>query len=232
MSALAHVFEAAGLATVVLASIRAHVERIEPPRALYCDFPLGRPLGRPNDTDFQHRVLATAFNMLSATHGPVLNDFDESVSDDGAQVLACTLPPRLFADVLAAADEAHALLAAYARTVAMNDGRTSVGRSITPQQVPEALKAFQRIIDGVAWKQADMPGGKPTEASLDIRVFYAEAALSLADTSVGREPGAWSTDTWFYERTEAGKLMLAAKAALKAADAPFGLWFYLTPMDR
>jgi hypothetical protein len=232
VSALAHILESCGLATVALASVRPHVERIAPPRALFCDFPLGRPLGRPNDAAFQHRVLAAAFDMLSAPTGPVLRDFDEPISDDGVEVLACTLPPRFDVNELPAADEARALLAAYRRTVALNDGRTSVGRSIAPEQIGDALKAFQRIIEGIPWKQAEMPGGNPTEASLDIRVFYAEAALSLVDDAVGRKPGAWSTDSWFYERTEAGKLMLAAKAALKAADAPFGLWFYLTPMDR
>ena len=232
MSALAHVFEAAGLATIALASIRPHVERIAPPRALYCDFPLGRPLGKPNDAAFQHRVLKAAFATLSAAQGPVLSDFDESVSDEGAEVLACTLPPRLDVNALPAADEARALLAAYQRTVVVNEGRTSVGRSVSAQQIPDALEAFQRIIDGTPWKECDMPGRSPTEASLDIRVFYAEAALSLADFTVGRSPGAWSTDSWFYEHTEAGKLMLAAKAELKAVDAPFGLWFYLTPMDR
>lgn len=232
MSALAHVFESTGLATIALASIRPHVERIAPPRALFCDFPLGRPLGRPNDATFQHRVLAAAFATLSASHGPVLDDFDEAVTDDGTEVLACVLPPRFDANELPAVDEARALIGAYRRTVAANDGRTSVGRCITAEQIPDALRAFQRIVDGVPWKQAEMPNANPTEASLDIRVFYAEAALSLTDAAVARSPGAWSTDAWFYERTEAGKLMLAAKAALKSADAPFGLWFYLTPMDR
>ncbi|HCH79267.1 MAG TPA: glycine reductase, partial [Acidimicrobiaceae bacterium] len=46
---LAHVFEAAGIATVTLASTLSVVERTQPPRALWCDFPLGRPLGKPQD---------------------------------------------------------------------------------------------------------------------------------------------------------------------------------------
>ena len=64
MSVLAHVFEAAGIATVVLSSIRPMCEKVSPPRALHCEFPLGRPLGRPNDPEFQHDVLARAFALL------------------------------------------------------------------------------------------------------------------------------------------------------------------------
>ena len=55
---LAHVFAAAGIATVTLASTLSVVERTQPPRALWCDFPLGRPLGKPQDPEFQHDVLA------------------------------------------------------------------------------------------------------------------------------------------------------------------------------
>ena len=57
MSTLAHVFEAEGLATVALGSQRNQIEHTAPPRGLWCDFPLGRPLGRPADPAFQHRVL-------------------------------------------------------------------------------------------------------------------------------------------------------------------------------
>ena len=32
-----------------------------PPRALHCEYPLGRPLGRPGEPEFQHDVLARAF---------------------------------------------------------------------------------------------------------------------------------------------------------------------------
>ena len=37
--------------------LRKHIEHTAPPRGLWCDFPLGRPLGVPNDPAFQHRVI-------------------------------------------------------------------------------------------------------------------------------------------------------------------------------
>ena len=82
MSVLAHVFEAAGIATVTLASTLSVVERTQPPRALWCDFPLGRPLGKPQDPEFQHDVLARAFALLDAESGPVLEHHPEVIEAD------------------------------------------------------------------------------------------------------------------------------------------------------
>ena len=71
MSALAHVFEAAGLPTIVLASMKEVAERMMPPRTLYCEFPLGRPLGRPDDVELQLDVLNRALALLDSNE-PVL----------------------------------------------------------------------------------------------------------------------------------------------------------------
>ena len=81
MSALAHIFEAAGRATIVLGAIREQVESTAPPRALYCDFPLGRPLGEPQDPEFQHRVLESAFKLLESEE-PTIREYDVSISDN------------------------------------------------------------------------------------------------------------------------------------------------------
>src|ERR687897_828280 len=91
---LAHVIEAAGLATVALSLVRPQIERSRPPRALHCEFPLGRPLGRPRDPAFQRRVLDAAFALLDAPAVPVLEDFPETIADEADEPLACPLPPR------------------------------------------------------------------------------------------------------------------------------------------
>ena len=93
MSTLAHVFEAEGIASIALGSIRKQIESSAPPRGLWCDFPLGRPLGKPGDPEFQHRVLKVAFSLLDATE-PVFAEFDESIPDGGDTILTCSLPPR------------------------------------------------------------------------------------------------------------------------------------------
>jgi hypothetical protein len=51
--------------------------RVRTPRALFADFPLGSPLGRPDDAALQTRVLRAAFALLSHPGPPpVLADFD------------------------------------------------------------------------------------------------------------------------------------------------------------
>ena len=49
---LARVFEEAGMATTSLSLIREQAENIKAPRFLHCEFPLGRPLGKPGDAEF------------------------------------------------------------------------------------------------------------------------------------------------------------------------------------
>ena len=128
MSTLAHVFEAHGIATVALGSIRKQIERAAPPRGLWCDFPLGRPLGKPGDPAFQHRVLEHAFRLLQA-EGPVLEEFEEAVTD-GAELLTCPLPPRSNADLHPAIDEVRGLRPAYERAVQQFGNHAATGLSL------------------------------------------------------------------------------------------------------
>ena len=104
MSTLAHSFEAAGIATIALGSVRKQIESTAPPRGLLCDFPLGRPLGKPGDAKFQHRVLAHAFSLLDAKE-PVLEEFEEAVVEENSEGLACPLPARSNADLHSSIDE-------------------------------------------------------------------------------------------------------------------------------
>ena len=107
MCTLAHAFEAAGLSTVVISSIREVTERMRPPRALHAEFPLGHPLGKPRDAAFQHRVLEAAFALLDAPAGPVLVDFPETLQSEGGEPLVCSLPPRYDPNLHPAVDEAQ-----------------------------------------------------------------------------------------------------------------------------
>ena len=68
--------EARGVATVVIGLVRPHMEASKPPRGLWVPFPLGRPLGEPEDKIFQHQVLGAALALLERDAGPViLEDF-------------------------------------------------------------------------------------------------------------------------------------------------------------
>lgn len=226
MSALAHVFEAAGLSTVVLASMKEVAERMHPPRTLYCEFPLGRPLGRPDDRELQRDVLERAFALLDssepvfATH-PLVIESDE-------QPLACSIPPRFDPSLPAAVDEAQGLRAAYDRSL-VRRGNTAVGRAIDADTIPDALRVLDRWAVGTPWKDTPLPGKNTIAVCHDIRAYYSEAALELA---TGPAPGGRSVEAWFHEETEAGRTILAAREALQEQDAPFPFWFYMTPGHR
>lgn len=227
MSVLAHVFEAAGIATVVLSSVREMAVKTAPPRALHCEFPLGRPLGRPADPEFQHDVLARAFALLDAESGPVLVDHPDVIDAD-EQPASCALPPRYDPDLPPSVDEARGLRKAYDRGLARR-GVTSVGRVIAADEVPDALGVLDAIANGDDWATAGIPGGNTIAVCHDIRTYYEEAALELVD---GPLPGGRALEDWFFDQTEAGATVLAARAAIRDSGAKFPIWFYMTPGQR
>jgi hypothetical protein len=225
---LANVFEAAGLATVSLVAVRGQAERAKAPRALYCDFPLGRPLGKPLDAEYQHKVLAAAFALLDTPkeQTPILVDFPETIVDNGAESMVCQLPPGFDPHLPPTLNEAMGLRAAYLRTLAQT-GRTSFGKGLTLDNMSAAIQGFHNIVEGAAPDQAGLPAS-PALCAADIRAYYEEAALGLAD----HVPAARQAEAWFFQQTEVGHLLLEAQAAIKRSGAPQQAWFYLTPMTR
>jgi hypothetical protein len=223
---LAHVIEAAGLATVALSLVRPQIERSRPPRALHCEFPLGRALGRPGDVAFQRRVLEAAFALLDRREGPVLEDFPETITEEGETPLTCPLPPRYDPSVPAAVDEARALRPAWERARA-NGAGTQVGRVVDADAIPDAVAAFLRVAEGTPWDDAGLPGD-PAAVAMDIRAYYEEAALALAD----HVPAARAAESWLYRTTETGRVLKGAMARMAAADPPYERIFYLVPMGQ
>lgn len=225
MSTLAHVLEENGLATVSLGIIEQQLVSTGPPRGLFVDFPLGRPLGKPSDAAFQQRVIDHAFSLLESDQ-PVIETFAEPIVDDGA-VLACAIPPQDDPDAHPAVAEARGLRAAYNRTVANHDGRLGTYRVIGPDDVVSAIESFIRVAEGTPWKEAGIPG-IPARVTMDIRGYYEAAALSLSDHT----PGAFEATRWFLRETETGKVILAARERMKADGVKQPIWqFLITEQD-
>ena len=95
--------------------------------------------------------------------------------------------------------------------------------------MPDALAVLHEIANGAEWTAAGIPGGNTIAVCHDIRTYYEEAALELVD---GPVPGGRAMEDWYFEHTEAGKTVLAARSAIREAGAKFPIWFYMTPGQR
>lgn len=142
-------------------------------------------------------------------------------------MLACPLPPRSNEDLHPALNELRGLRPAYDRGLKEYGERLGAGRTVSADDIEDALSAFIRIAEGTPWGEAGLPGLPPRVAQ-DIRAFYELAALGLSD----RVPSAWSGARWFYDSTVGGKVIMAAKSAMKDAGEPQASWLYLTPIDK
>lgn len=61
-----------GITTVSLSLLREITEKIRPPRALFVPYPLGYPLGAPDESELQRRIMLAALALLSRNDCPVL----------------------------------------------------------------------------------------------------------------------------------------------------------------
>lgn len=227
MSAVANVLEAAGIATVGIASIRSQAVAARAPRLLYAEFPLGRPLGKPGDPVFQRRVLDAAFALLPRTDTPVLVDFPEVIVDESDAPLACSIPLADDRALHPAVREVLGVRAAYERQRAAT-GRTAVSRLGGADRVRELVETLAAIADGAPY---DACGLSPVElgaAALDIRAYFEEAAVALA----GHVPAARQAESWFYRETHTGEVLRRARAAISDAGGPRPAWFPMVPTGQ
>ena len=216
MCGLAHYFESEGFATVLVGFVREHIEAIRPPRALWLDFPMGRPLGKPNDPAYQMRVIRAAFELLERPAGPVLEDFADVIPVENGR-MGYALPPEL---VLAAdeigdvdkllarvEDEMAALRPAYEAAVAAR-GRTTVGASgLEISGFAPFIAAFVRGEIPKSPRKGVTPVPMLKLVVEDLAAYYTEARThrdGIDDLELmGR---------WFWEETEAGRLLLSLEA--------------------
>lgn len=192
---------------------------INPPRALWVSFMLGRPFGVPNDAAFQARVLTAALRLLEAPSGPVLAVYPEDApaSDDEAQGVAC---PVSFAQAADSSPEA-ALVREVDELQPWHDrarerrGHSMVGLSkLSPVAAAQALAQFLRDqtitpIDGLN------TGETVKLVCEDLRTYYYEAAAARPGT-----PNADAIQNWFWRDTACGQAFLALyKICVASSDA-------------
>ena len=218
MCGLAHYFESEGLSTILVGFVREHIEVIRPPRSLFLDFPMGRSMGKPNDPEFQKKVIRAAFELLEASRGPVIEDFPEIIPVKEGR-MGYALPPELVLSVSDIGDvdvipsevrnEMEALRPDYAAAIAAR-GRTTVGAS--GLAIEELAPFVASFLDGEIPKSPRK--GMPAIPLLklvveDLEAYYTETRThrdSIDDLELMGE--------WFWEKTKAGRLLYYLKLYL------------------
>jgi len=218
VSALAHLIEQRGIATVTLGLIRVHMEKVRAPRGLWVPFELGRPLGEPGDAAFQRRVVMTALSLLERTDGPViLEDYAEEAPGrlprEGWRP-AVDLPavPVPAADA-SAADWAAALRAEWT-PLSMRADTTIGGSRLERERWPELIAGFAA---GAPPSQSPVDGLRPVQAARyaadDLKALYTEAAVAP-----GERPSSAQVLDWFWNGTVAAALLRQVRTACLASD--------------
>jgi len=191
---------------------------------LYCNFPLGRPLGKPNDADYQRRVLNAAFALLRRERGPVLEQFPDVIEGEGDHPLECTIPPYRDPSLPRAVDEVIGLRPAYDRQLAAT-GRTVVGKLFTADELPVVVGTFVRIAESESPWQDLSKLGPPRLVAQDVRGYYEEAAIAPSD----HVPGANQTDAWFFLKTAAGEALRRTALRMRDEGASQADWGFIVP---
>jgi hypothetical protein len=208
---LAHIIERSGVATTHISLIREHTAAIKPPRALWVPFELGRPLGAPNDPDFQLGVLRAALGLLARTDGPVLEDYPlDAPASEHAAPWACPvqLPapePTTEAESLerAVLTEIRLLHPWYDESQRARH-RTAVGVS---GKSADAVEEMATLVAAYAAGADVEPQGYAHDMPVtlkyvldDLKAFYFEAALAQP----GRGASSRDLNDWFFRETVLG----------------------------
>ncbi len=223
MCALSHYIERGSdgrVATTGVSLIRAHPEGMKPPRSLWVPFPLGRPLGSPDQPDFQRDVLKSALDLLETATETTIADYPHDAPTSGDDPWACAValaPPEPANESEALRDqlvEEIRQLAPWHAEQIKRRGRTTIGISGAAVEQIEDLATLVADFatgaepsDGPSDSEVDWNHPMPLRlkfASDDLRAFYHEAATA--------QPGAnYPTDAdlndWLFNRTLLGTVL-------------------------
>jgi len=223
VGALSIYLEDEGIPTVQVSLVREHTEAIEPPRALWVPFMLGRPLGAPDDPIFQKRVALAALRLFERSPGPVLEDFPEDAPDAGSaedtQGAAC---PVSFASNAPEATPAQSVIEEIAQLRMWHElgvrrrGRTAVGATRLPlETLVQSIAARAEGDPKPALHEALPTADALRHACEEIKTYYFEAKMAQPGSHTST-----SVRSWFWGETVAARLLLQLHAAIADDSDP------------
>lgn len=224
MSGLGHFLEDEGLATVSISLVRMHTEKVQPPRALWVPFELGRPLGNPQDPVLQRRVLEQALSLLEVDEGPVvLVDFvheGEGTEPDQNWTPPFQTEQRSFPNAVGALallrEEIGKLKPEYEAARKLKE-RTTFGIAQLPIDACAAhIASFVDAPHEVS-PRSDLSAAMALRFAVDdLKTFYMEVGARN-----GR-PSSHQLGEWFWCHTAAGAILISLRRdALESTDERF-----------
>ncbi len=212
---------------------------MQPPRALWVSFPLGRPLGIPGDAKFQHEVVSAALGLLDNPGGPVLADFPKDVPPQKSELLAAcpvAFPKRVEPDSSWSnrlLTETELLKPWYELSLRRRNGRTLVG--VAEQGPEESIEKLGQLVDADELP-TDIKWLKRTVE--DLKAYYHEAMTAQpGDYDPVTQQNMFWRDTTLaaailvlfekFQNSDSDELklvarMLAPRQAVGAATGPAG----------
>ena len=179
-------------------------------------------MGKPNDHEFQKKVIRAAFDLFEVETGPVLEDFPETIPvRDGRMGYA--LPPELVLSTSEIGDvdslvaevqaEMDALLPDY-EAAAASRGRTTVGASEL------ALKDFAPFISEFIRGEIPKSPRKGLSAIPLLKLVVEDLEAYYTETRTHRDgiDDLELIGKWFWEETKAGRLLLSLEAISIVSD--------------
>ncbi|HEY2380760.1 MAG TPA: hypothetical protein VGK48_06205 [Terriglobia bacterium] len=210
--------------TCSLVLLKEHARRTKPPRALFVPFPYGYALGKPDDAEFQHRVLSAALDLFGAS-APVLAEFPEAADAPVRLIQASEIVPGTAKRD--PADDLTSMRGYYERWLKEHDGRTAVGNSGIPQRRFRGLVRFlEAYAAGAPEAYPEKPAGTPAplfirRAADDLKAFMLEARMQQRPHD--RDNALYE---WFWSQTALGPLLVRVAQRLKEEGeekAAFGI---------
>jgi len=228
---LSHFLQRHGIATTSISLIREQSEAVHPPRALWVPFPLGRPFGVADDSEFQTDVLRSALGLLETAAEPTIVDYPHEAPDggvDGVWACAIELPTPELSELESSLRAEIDLLMPRYLEARRRRGRSTFGISgATLEQMDQLVSYAVYVAEGSGFDEIPASAAgpdwiHPTPMLVrfvveDLRAFYQESVTSDADAT---PPSQHDMHTWIFEATALGRLIKEIAQRITDNDDP------------